>query len=107
MADDPLLPRAQEYVTATGEGDLENLKKALPEARELVENWIGEPITKVPESIRNRAIIEVTAELFYRKNSRNGVSEFAGTDMQPFRIRKDPMAAAYPILKQYIPGGLA
>jgi len=102
---DALLERAREYLTVTGEGDESNVAAALPEARALVENYIGS--YSIPPAVKERAIIEVTAELFYRKNSRNGVSEFAGTDLAPFRIARDPMKAAYAILKQFIPGGLA
>ncbi len=105
MTPDPLMERAREYVTATGEGDELNLAAALTESRELVENWCG--TAPIPETTKDRAILEVAAELFYRKNSRNGISEFAGADLSPFRIARDPMKAAYPLLKQFIPGGLA
>ena len=104
---DALLPRFREYVTATGAGDEENAAASLTEAREMVEHWIGTPITKVPKSVLDRAIIEVAAELFYHKAARGGVTEWAGTDLQPFRLARDPMKAAYPILLQYVPGGLA
>lgn len=102
---DALLHRFREYVTATGEGDETNASASLAEGRALVEQWIG--TRNIPAPIRDRAVIEVAAELFYHKAARNGVSEWGGTDLAPFRIARDPMKAAYPILLQSIPGGLA
>ncbi len=102
---DPLAERVREYVTATGEGDERNAAAALTDARTLVENWIGS--ASIPDTAKDRAIVEVAAELFYRKSARGGVLDVAGADLQPFRMARDPMKAAYPILKQFIPGGLA
>lgn len=102
---EPLLERFTGYVTAIGEGDAANAADSLAEGRALVENWIGS--RTIAEPIRDRAIIEVAAELFYHQAARNGVSDFGGADLQPFRIARDPMKAAYPILLQALPGGLA
>ena len=104
---DPLAERVRGYLTVHSTSDQETADDALAEARALVENWIGDRISAFPKVIVDRAIVEVTAELFYRKSARNGVMEFAGTDLAPFRIARDPMKAAYPILKQFMPGGLA
>lgn len=103
--EDALLGRCVEYVQAHGESEAKELGFALTEARALISNYVG--AYKVATEVNDRAIVEVTAELFYRKMSRNGVSEFAGTDLAPFRIARDPMKAAYPILAQYMPVGLA
>lgn len=103
---DPLLlERCTAYVQAIGESEAKEVRLALTEARALIMNYVG--AYRVDAAVTERAIVEVTAELFYRKMSRNGVSEFAGTDLAPFRIARDPMKAAYPILAQYMPVGLA
>lgn len=61
---------------------------------------------KVPAEAVERAALEVGADLYYRKSSRNGVVAFGGGDMpapEPFRINRDPMQAAYPILRPFLP----
>lgn len=104
---DPLLERATKYVEAIGVDEETEVASALTEARALVEGHCGTSLARVPEPSFERAVIEVTAELFYRKNSRNGVMDLGGSDLQPFRIRNDPMRAAYPFLNPYLPGGFA
>lgn len=104
---DSLLSRFESYVTAVGEGDESNASISLAEGRVLVEGWIGAHAAMIPDEARDRAIVEVAAELFYHKAARGGVTEWAGADLQPFRLARDPMKAAYPILLQFIPGGLA
>lgn len=105
--EDSLLPRFREYVTAVGEGDESNASTSLAEARALIDNWVSAQTARLPEPVKDRATIEVAAELFYHKAARGGVTEWAGTDLQPFRLARDPMKAAYPVLLQFIPGGLA
>ncbi|MGO2139833.1 MAG: hypothetical protein ACTH30_05425 [Leucobacter sp.] len=100
-----LVERVREYVGAVGTADENAVDDATAEATELVKNWIGK--AAIPDAIRDRAIIEVAADLFYRRMARNGVMEFGGTDLAPFRIARDPMKAAYPLLSQFIPGGFA
>lgn len=100
-----LIARVTEYVNALGDADQASVAAAVPEAVELVTHHIG--AAQVPEVIRERAIVEVAAELFYRKMARNGVMEFGGTDLAPFRIRNDPMKAVYPLLRPYLPWGFA
>lgn len=104
---DALLPRFKEYVTSTGTADDENATVSLTEAHALVTAYCGAFIAAVPAPVLGRAIVEVAAELFYHKAARGGVTEWAGTDLQPFRLARDPMKAAYPLLLQFIPGGLA
>lgn len=104
---DPLTERAERYVQAVGEDDAAEVASALAEARTLVTGHCGTARTLVPADAFDRAVIEVTAELFYRKNARNGVMDLGGSDLTPFRIRNDPMRAAYPFLNPYLPGGFA
>lgn len=107
MADEPdeLFERFAKYVDALGTEEEDNASHSLAEGREMVENFIGS--YTVPPATTARAIIEVAAELFHHKLARSGVTDFGGTDLQPFRIARDPMKAAYPILTQFVPAGLA
>lgn len=107
MADTPdeLLERLTAYVQAHGEIEEDVCKLVLPEARALVARYVG--AATPPPEITNLAIIEVAADLFHRKSARNGVMDLGGTDLAPFRIARDPMKAAYPILAPFVPAGLA
>lgn len=107
MADptDELLDRLTAHVQAHGTEEEGECELALPEARALVTRFVG--AFTVPREIQDRAIIEVAADLFHRKSARNGVMDLAGGDLAPFRIARDPMKAAYPILTPFVPAGLA
>lgn len=61
----------------------------------------------IPPNILDRARIEVGADLYYRKASKNGIVTANGADVTPIRINKDPMAPAYPLLDPYLPAGFA
>ena len=97
------------FVHAIGAEDLALVDSSKAEATELVENFIGglpaNPFN-VPDTIIDRAVLEVGADLFYRQQTRNGIAGFDGATMAPARINRDPMAAAYPLLRQYIPVSL-
>ncbi len=66
------------------------------EATDLVTAFIGTQI--VPESIKDRAILETGSELFHRRNSPQGLAQMAAFDGSPVRVARDPMVGAYPIL---------
>lgn len=76
------------------------------EAQALVGRHIGD--AQVPETIVTRATIEVGAELYNRQNAPSGVlnqaTEFGGT---PTRVARDPMVAAYPLLRPWVGQGIA
>lgn len=74
-------------------------------AVELVDAYVGEH--EVPAKVKARAYLEVGAELWHRKNTKNAVAQFAIPDAEPIRIARDPMVAAYPLLRRYLPGGFA
>lgn len=70
------------------------------EAQALVARHIGG--RKVPEEIQRRAILEVGADLYNRRQARNGVVGFDSVDLTPLRIARDPMKAAYDLLDPYL-----
>lgn len=59
---------------------------------------------QVPMAAARRAVLEVAADLFHRRNAPNGVQQFALVDggYAPQRIARDPMAPAYPLLRRYV-----
>lgn len=106
MADTERVSTLDWFVTAVGE-DVEFAKACELEATALVDNFVGEDNPfNVPDEVLTRAVLEVGADLYYRKASRNGVVGFGGDDPQPFRLNRDPMAAAYPLLRPFIVTGL-
>lgn len=78
------------------------------EAGILVDHHIGD--AEVPESIRERAVLEVGADLYYRRAAKNGVSTFGGAGVEGvsvLRINRDPMTQAYAILRPWLGLGFA
>jgi hypothetical protein len=103
LTDDDLVA----YVTAVGDEDVTYAKQCLAEANAAVAAFLtaGNPY-KVPQAVVNRAVLEVGADLYYRKRTRNGVAEFGGGMGEAplaIRVNRDPLAAAYPILRPHMP----
>lgn len=57
-----------------------------------------------PAAILSRAALEVGAELYHRRTSRNGVAGFGESpdNFTPLRIARDPLKAAYDVLRPYM-----
>jgi hypothetical protein len=97
------------YVTAIGE-DEPFAQQCAAEAEIMVGNFVGATEKtpnpyNVPDEVLGRAVLEVGADLYYRKASRNGIASF-DTGMpapEPMRLNRDPMAAAFPILRPFMP----
>ena len=57
----------------------------------------------IPEEIRARAILEVGADLYHRRTTRNGIATFGdGMDPAVFRVGADPLKAARPLLAPWL-----
>lgn len=94
------------YVEALGE-DKPYAEDSKRTAVQMVGDLVGENNPhKVPETVVARAVLEVGADLYYRKASRNGIVGLEGIAPQPQRINRDPLAAAYPLLRHYLVMGL-
>lgn len=77
------------------------------EAEALVARHVGD--VEVPVEVEARAVLEVGADLFYRRAARNGVVNF-GSGIEAasvVRINRDPMTQAYPLLAPYVGLGFA
>lgn len=95
------------YVAATGD-DLPYAAESEVTATQMVTDFIGGAANPfgVPRVVVARAVLEVGADLYYRKASRNGTVTLGGVEPQMFRLNRDPMAAAYPLLRRYLVMGL-
>lgn len=72
------------------------------EATELVTAYVGG--STVAEVKMERAILEVGADLYYRKQARSGSPSYEGAEMSSLQVPKDPMRLAYPLLRPDLPG---
>ena len=87
------------YVKAVP-GDMTFVEECWAQATELVDHRIGD--APVPDAIRDRAVLEVGADLWHRRQTRSGVATFDGGDYTPMRVTRDPMKAAADLLKPYL-----
>jgi len=65
----------------------------------LVTKFIG--TATVPVTVHDNAVLMASSELFYRRQSPQGVTQFAAMDGNPIRAAKDPMNAARELLRPY------
>jgi hypothetical protein len=72
----------------------------LAAGKALVDRFVGEKT--VPVHLVDEAILIASSELFYRRQSPQGVTQFASMDGNPVRAAKDPMNACYPLLAPYV-----
>ena len=58
--------------------------------------------TGLPEDIRARAVLEVAAELWHRRNAPNGIKSFGDLDSASvIRVARDAMVAARPLFQPW------
>lgn len=82
----------------------------LAQGTTMVETYIADnalPGKTVPSEIRDRAVLEVAADLWHRRQARFGIvnESYASGDgitSEPIRISRDPLAVARPILAQWV-----
>lgn len=93
------LAEFQAYLNTDETGDF--IESCLSAGNAHVGRFIGD-VDTVPAEIHNQAILICSAELFHRRNSPQGVTQFAAMDGTPMRAAKDPMNAVYPLLQPYV-----
>ncbi|MGJ9424732.1 hypothetical protein ACHABX_02675 [Nesterenkonia halotolerans] len=104
--DTALVTKLAEYVQADPSGEQAYLASCTAEAQAMVSQHTG--TATVPDPIKARAVLEVAADLYYRRKTRNGVADFADLEgAAPIRVARDPMTAAYPLLRPYVGLGFA
>lgn len=103
------------YVGASEDEYTELLADCLSEAQALVDKFnrkwddvvAGYVPSDAPTAVVDRAILEVAADLFNRRNAPNGIvngqfANFGGDQAAAVKIARDPMEAAYPILRRWV-----
>lgn len=104
---------AGQLSTYVGDGGAapEYVAESLAEAASMVAGHIKPENVRAapPPHVVRRAVLEVGAELYHRRTSRNGVVGLdAGPDnFAPLRITRDPMKACYDILRPYMKAAIA
>jgi hypothetical protein len=78
------------------------IQNCLDAGKALVSRYIG-TTTTVPGHIQDGAVLIASSELFYRRSSPQGVTQFASMDGNPMRAAKDPLNAVYPLLNGFLP----
>lgn len=104
------LDRLRELVGANSSDDAA-LTEDLEAATELVDRYLaehGDDNDPPPQSILERAVRQVAADLFNRRSAQNGVivQQFAtgdgGTATTPVRIARDPIVSARDLLSPWV-----
>lgn len=102
------------YVGASEGEQGDMIAGCLAEAQALVDRYNvkaddlgGYVPSNAPEVIVDRAVLEVAADLWNRRNAPNGVmnaqfENFGGDQGAAVRIARDPMQAAYKILGRWV-----
>lgn len=67
----------------------------------LVARYIGD-FTNVPVNIENQAVLVCASEIFHRRQAPGGITQFADMSGGAVRVGKDPMNAAYELLRPYV-----
>lgn len=80
--------------------DSDFVTNCLAAGKALVDRFIGD--ATVPVHVVDEAYLIASSEFFYRRQSPQGVTQFASMDGNPVRAAKDPMNAVYPILVPYV-----
>lgn len=90
----------QAYIGTDETGDF--ITSCLTSGHELVDRFQGDAV--VPNQIHIQAVLICASEFFYRRNSPQGITQFASMDGNPVRAAKDPMTAVYPLLQPFKAG---
>lgn len=75
------------------------VSECLTAGHALVNKFIG--TATVPDTVHDNAVLMASSELFYRRQSPQGVTQFASMDGTAVRAAKDPMNAARELLRPY------
>lgn len=67
----------------------------------LVERYIGDTVG-VPSHVKDQATLIAASEIFNRRQAPAGITQFADMSGSAVRVGKDPMNAAYELLRPYV-----
>lgn len=79
------------------------LKECISVAWLSVNHFVGTAV--IPPYILDRAVLEVAAELYHRKNAPNGIKSYSDAfdGASAIRVARDALVAARPLLTPYMP----
>lgn len=93
----------REYVGTNEVSDF--IDSCVSRALLLVDEYLGTGHT-CPVEIQDGATLQVASELFHRRSSPQGISQFATLDgTTPMRVAKDALSSVYPELQRFKAGG--
>jgi hypothetical protein len=78
----------------------EFISSCLTAGHSMVDRYQG--TATVPDQVHIQAVLICSSEFFYRRNSPQGVTQFASMDGNPIRASRNPMVAVIPILEPYV-----
>jgi hypothetical protein len=67
----------------------------------LVHRYIGED-HDIPSHVVDSAVLMCASEIFHRRQAPGGITQFADMSGSAVRVGKDPMNAAYELLRPYV-----
>lgn len=101
----------ERYVGATSDTDAAFVETCWDQASALVLQYVRgvENFPLHHPEVFHRAVLEVAAELFHRRQAPGGLTQFAAFDSSAPapRMARDPMVAAYHLLNPFLPPGIA
>ena len=98
MAETITVANFAEYLGTDETGDF--VASCLSAGHAMVDRYQGS--ATVPAQVHVQAVFICASEFFHRRNSPQGVTQFAAMDGNPVRAAKDPMTAVYPLLNTYV-----
>lgn len=96
-----LVERLRTNVGADPTLDDSHLDAVINEAAALIKQYCGDAFSSIPQVISQRAVLEVASELWAKRNAIGGIMQ-GYSDAGPVRLARDPMIAAYPLLRPYL-----
>lgn len=78
----------------------EFINSCLTAGHAMVDKYQG--TATVPDQIHVQAVLICSSEFFHRRNSPQGVTQFASLDGSPMRAARNPMVAVTPILEPFV-----
>lgn len=92
----------RDYIGAKSDEDTV-IADDLAEAVAMIDDVLTEAWRPVPETVRDRLVKEVGHELYRRRDSPTGASQYADFSTgQPVRGPRDPLTQVWPIIRRYV-----
>lgn len=85
-----------------------HLATCVVEAAALLSDLVGDRREEIPDELYDLALIECAADLYWRRQARNGIATFDGVDgIETVNVRRDPLTGSRDVLAHYLGVGIA